>query len=1025
MQKTVKLSKILFLLFVITQTYAQEDSIFWFAAPDISQTHGDLPSGSGTGDGSPLYLHISAVQNTNVVISRPADPAFVPLAFTLNQGQSQTLDLLSILPINQLECHADTAENHGFLIQASPGEIIAYYEMDNRFNRDIYTLKGSNALGTEFTVTTQNIFPNGSNFPDAKSGFVVVATEDNTTITVNSDQDFVGVPAGIHTITLNRGQTYNFEALSQDAAMHPQGVKVTSDHPIAITIYDDSMYNNNGLYGNGGCRDAFCDQYIPECHTGREYVIMNGQLGVEGIDASWRHEVIIVTAVSDSTIIYIDGLEVDTLDSREVTSFIITNPFTTVFLSNPGYVNYITGTGFGCEQGGAVLPTIDNCTGSNNVTFARSGPSNDMFSLNIMVRNDTLTGSPGRNQATSNFTLTVEGNTYAIPASFFTYTANDSSKAVLIDDSRINGPIYNFFDTIIPTGNPPTVARMSNPIAKFHLGVLNGGVSNGGKYGYFSDYSAIPSAGINGSINTKAVYCGFDPIPLQANGGVNYAWKCISHPELNSNFDRTDTSNVFFTPLSTHDITYSFEVDIWNECNEIVTIFIEVTVILSADPGFELSLQEGCSPLEVTITNTSDSDYTEELVWSFENPYVEVNQDTMSNSFNWILPKNLTDVPQNYYITLNGTGKYNSCPASYKDTVVIYPEISAGFDMTSTVYCDSVVCILENTSTGDSLNTYSWDFGDQTADTAENVNKVYLLKDYYDTTLQISLISTSQWNCKDTATNEVVLPLSVHAKFETSGAESCPPLKLILDASASEMVDTMGWTILSILKDTLIDAEVDQLIHFDYPDLGPDTIYIQLFAEDTNGCSDYARDTVIVFTMPTADFKATPDSGSSPLDVEFSNLSVNADTYYWDFDNGNTSSVFEPLETFETEIDKTFRVQLIAENGFCYDTTYQELKVTKIEHVPFVEEVDPESDYKVYVNQDNHLILEYTILNSIQPFGYVVYDITGKVITTSDRKQIATGTYSESISLDGIAPGVFIVKTQLNGKLQVDKLSFY
>jgi PKD repeat protein len=958
------------------------------------------------------------------MISRPADPAFAPLNFALNQGQSQTIDLLSILPIDQVECHADTAENHGFMIQAFPGNIIAYYEMDNRFNRDIYTLKGSNALGTEFTVTTQNIFPNGSNFPDAKSGFVVVATQDNTTITVESDQDFVGAPAGVNTITLNRGQTYNFEAVSQDAAMHPQGVKVTSDRPIAITIYDDSMASSP-LYGNGGCRDAFCDQYIPECHTGREYVIMNGQLGVEGINTIWRDEIIFVTAVSDSTIIRIDGIAVDTIHSRDVASFVITNPFTSVLLSNPGYVNYITGTGFGCEQGGAVLPTIDNCTGSNTVTFARSGPSSDMFSLNIMVRNDTLTGSPGRNQATSNFTLTVGGNSYAIPNTFFAYTANDSSKAVLIDDSRINGPIYNFFDTIIPTGNPPTVAQMSNPNAKFHLGVLNGGAVNGGKYGYFSDYSTIPSAGINGSINTKAVYCGFDPIPLQANGGVNYAWRCISHPELSSNFDRTDSSNVFFTPLSTHDITYSFEVDILNECSEIITISVEVTVILSAKPSFELSLQEGCSPLEVTITNTSDSDYTEELIWTFENPYIEVDQDTMSNSFNWILPVNVSDDPQNYYVTLNGTGKYNSCPASYKDTIVIYPEISAGFDMASTVYCDSVVCVLENTSSGDSLNTYSWDFGDQTADTTEDVNKVYLLEDYYDTTLQIRLISTSQWNCTDTTFNDVVLPLSVHAKFETSGDESCPPLSLIMDASASEMVDTMGWTIQSTLGDTLIDAEVDQLIHYDYPASGPDTIHIQLYAEDTNGCSDISRDTVIVYVTPTASFEATPKSGSSPLDVEFSNLSTHAETYYWDFGNGNTSSVFEPLETFETEVDKTFEVQLIAENGFCRDTTNSKIEVTGVVNTPFVDELNLKSDYKVYINQDNHLIMEYTVLNSIKPFGYVVYDITGKVITTSDRKQIVAGTYSESISLDGVAPGVFIVKTHLNGKVRVDKISYY
>lgn len=1024
MQTTVKFCKTFILLCIFTNLYSQKDNTFWFAAPDISQNHGDVPLGSGNNDGQPLYLHISAVQTTNVIISRPADTSFTPILLSLAQGQSQSINMGLTIPIAQLECHADTIENHGFLIESSPGEVVAYYEMDNNYNRDIFTLKGSNALGTEFTVTTQNIYSNNSNYPDAKSGFVVVATEDNTTITVETSQDFVGTPAGFRTITLNRGQTFNFQAISQLATMHPQGVKVTSDHPVAITIYDDSM-SNNPLYGFGNCGDSFGDQYIPECHAGREYLILNGQLGVETIDYYWRQEVIVVTAISDSTIISIDGIAVDTIDNREVTTYVITNPFTSVYLSNPGYVNYITGTGFGCEQGGAVLPTIDNCTGSYDVMFARSGPASDMFSLNLMVRNDTVTGSPDRNQATRNFMLNVGGTTYPIPDTFFTYTTPDSVMAVLIDDSRVNGPVYTFFDTIIPTGNPPTVAQMNNTVAKFHLGVLNGGTVNGGKYGYFSDYSAIPSAGVNGSVNTKSVYCGFDPIPLQANGGISYTWRCVSHPELVTNFDRTDSSVVYFSPEPEHDITYTFEVDIWNECSEITTITVEVTVIRSSKPDFEMSLNEGCSPLEVTITNYTDTLYTEEMIWTFENPFVEVNQDTVAYTFDWILPVNASDSPVDYIVTLNGTGMYNSCPGSYSDTIIIYPEISAGFDMTILTSCDSVVCVLENTSTGDSLNSYEWNFGDGTTSGSKDIRKVYILDDLYDTVVNVRLVSNSQWNCSDTSFAEVVLPLSVHAQFETTGANDCPPLQLTFDASASEMVDTMGWNIQSALIDSVFSATVDQIINLSYDETDSDTIYIQLYAEDTNGCADIALDTVVVYTMPVAYFEATPDSGASPLEVDFSNLSENAATYYWDFGNGDTSTDFEPIETFENDVDMTYEVQLIAENGFCSDTVTRTIEVIKLEQAPFVDEAFAQANYKVYINQADKLVINYTIQNSMQPFAYVIYDITGKIIYASDKKQLATGRYLETIGLEGIAPGVLIVKTQLNGEIRADKVSHY
>ena len=54
--------------------YSQQDTVFWFAAPDVSSAEGD----------SPIYLNLSSYSNaTTVTISQPANLAFNPIIVNL------------------------------------------------------------------------------------------------------------------------------------------------------------------------------------------------------------------------------------------------------------------------------------------------------------------------------------------------------------------------------------------------------------------------------------------------------------------------------------------------------------------------------------------------------------------------------------------------------------------------------------------------------------------------------------------------------------------------------------------------------------------------------------------------------------------------------------------------------------------------------------------------------------------------------------------------------------------------------
>jgi PKD repeat protein len=64
---------------------------------------------------------------------------------------------------------------------------------------------------------------------------------------------------------------------------------------------------------------------------------------------------------------------------------------------------------------------------------------------------------------------------------------------------------------------------------------------------------------------------------------------------------------------------------------------------------------------------------------------------------------------------------------------------------------------------------------------------------------------------------------------------------------------------------------------------------------------------------PVADFTFSPSSGYKPLKVTFTNLSENADSYSWDFGNGNVSNDQNPTNIYYN--DGIYSVTLTAKSG--------------------------------------------------------------------------------------------------------------
>ncbi|MFN8256648.1 MAG: T9SS type B sorting domain-containing protein [Bacteroidales bacterium] len=441
-------NRLRYLLFVATlllpsmQLTAQVDTIFWFAAPDVDAGYGD----------SPIYLRISSVDDTAYVnVTMPAHPTIF-YTFKLDPNSTHTINLTNIK--DSLETPADKVANNGLKIE-STGKISAYYDVvgtsgEGRIqNTEIFVLKGRYALGKKFYATIQN---NLFNSPDegGYSGFDIVATEDNTIVTIKPTQPlYVSHPAGVsYTVKLNIGQTYSARAYTQDAVGHPGGSLITSTKPVAVTVKDDCL-----RWSSGYCRDLTGDQIVPVDFIGTDYIVLKGYLD--------GHDQGVIFGTQDNTQIYVNGTLNSTVNAGTIKTIDLTNDATYIFTSKPAYLMHVSG--FGCQLGAPILPSIE-CSGYDQISFTRS--FNYPFFLNIMTKAGTEDA------------FTLNGNASYVTASMFKPVPNKTEWVYAHVE-------FNEGQIPVGTGN-----ILKNSKGNFQMGLLNGSSASGSAcYGYFSGFN--------------------------------------------------------------------------------------------------------------------------------------------------------------------------------------------------------------------------------------------------------------------------------------------------------------------------------------------------------------------------------------------------------------------------------------------------------------------------------------------------------------------------------------------------------
>jgi gliding motility-associated-like protein len=470
-----------FLLLVFTSYLcrAQTDTVFWFAAPEVSIHTANFDR--------PIVLRMTtSAQPATVTISQPAGGGLPPQVVNIAANSTQTVDLTTW--IDQIENKPANANlNYGLKIQSTTS-ITAYYEVVSaqcQCNPEIFVLKGQNALGNDFWIPSQNYLDNNNAYsPVPFSSFDVVATQNNTTVTITPSNAIVGHAAGVpFNVLLQEGQTYSATAASGLAAQHLQGSRVTSDKPIAITVKDDLL--NGAPFG--GCSDLGGDQIVPVNLLGTEYVAMSGFLNAPG-------DQLFITATQNGTSITRNGTFITTINAGQTYQLAIGGASAYVQTSAPAYVWQMSG--FGCEIGMDLIPPII-CTGGFSVSITRS-TTEDLY-VNVMVQN----GGQGN--------FTVNGSNAVITAGMFTAVPGTGGQWLSAQVS-------------LPVGSYPqnTSISIDNSTSLFHLGVIHGSGSSGTRFGYFSNFAKFEVNALAAAPNVCAgsgLQLNADSIPLAV-----YSW---------------------------------------------------------------------------------------------------------------------------------------------------------------------------------------------------------------------------------------------------------------------------------------------------------------------------------------------------------------------------------------------------------------------------------------------------------------------------------------------------------------------
>lgn len=402
-------------------------------------------------------------------------------------------------------------------------------------------------------------------------------------------------------------------------------------------------------------------------------------------------------------------------------------------------------------------------------------------------------------------------------------------------------------------------------------------------------------------------------------------------------------------PVHTYTATGSYSVTLVINtafCKDSITTNILITPRPTA--MFTVSPLSGCPTLTCNFTNGSSGAIN--YLWNFGtvptstsnalNPVFSYSNATGSTVTNTIV---LT--------AINGFG----CTDSVRRVVNVFAKPVASFTCNNAPGCTPLAVSFTNTSIGGT--TYNWDFGDGNFSTLASPTHSYVNATLFIQTYTAQLIVTNADGCTDTTTQVITTYPQPSFSITAVPVSGCTPLVVSFPATAGLV--TAAWD----FGDGNTSVSLNPSHTFTNSGLTTQVFTVTLIASNAFTCIDTAYGIVTVFPKPIAAFNRNPANGCSPLTVNFTNTSALNGGNNWDFDDGNFSTLTNPVHTFTTSntaSNTVFNVELlvISTNG-CRDSIVRTVTLLPL----------PKADFSVDTPACSPKMLTFTNL-SLGANGY-------------------------------------------------------
>lgn len=481
-----------------------------------------------------------------------------------------------------------------------------------------------------------------------------------------------------------------------------------------------------------------------------------------------------------------------------------------------------------------------------------------------------LTSTNNCGTSTSTQVLTV----VTPPVANFTATGVNGCAPLSVTFNNTSSANATSFVWLFPGGNPAT-STLANPTVVY----ANPGI-------YSVTLTAMNSVGSSNVTQNSFVNVGTVPSPnfVASGNGASYSFSNASAGATSYSWSFGDggTSNAENpSHFYTMDGTYTVVLTASNACGT-ATSTQTLTVTTPPSASFTATGNNGCAPLTVSFTNTSSSNAAS---YSWQFPGGNPASSTETN------PVVTYETPGVYAVILTASNAAGNSTVTQTDYVVVGGVPTAGFFTA----INGAEISFSNISNGG--QTYSWNFGDNTTSAEESP-----VHTYTDGTYTVVLITTN--NCGADTTSQVLTVVTPPvANFNVSATSGCTPFTVQFQNMSTANAVSYTWQFPGGLPAT--SNEENPTVTYS----NPGTYSATLIATNAAGSSTSMQTDIIqVNSTPVTTF--TVQTGG--LSAEFSNGSFNAQSYSWDFGDGNTSNESNPVHDYASP--GTYTVVLVATN---------------------------------------------------------------------------------------------------------------